>query len=44
MEGKSHAWKVSNYLDTGHVDVELSFKWMKYTGFKGETEGFITAT
>ena len=32
-----------NYLDKDHVDVELSFQWMKHTGLKGETEGLITA-
>ena len=35
--------KFSNYLDKDHVDVELSFEWMKHTGLKGETEGLITA-
>ena len=35
--------KLPNYLDKDHVDVELSFKWMKHTGLKGETEGLITA-
>ena len=35
--------KFPNYLDKDHVDVELSFKCMKHTGFKGETEGLITA-
>ena len=35
--------KFSNYLDKNHVDVELSFKWMKHTGLKRETEGLITA-
>ena len=34
--------KFPNYLDKDHVDVELSFKWMKHTGLKGETEGLIT--
>ena len=34
--------KFPNYLDKDHVDVELSFKWMKHTGLKGET-GLITA-
>ena len=29
--------KLPNYLDKDHVDVELSFKWMKYTGLKWET-------
>ena len=29
---KSHVWKVPNYLDKDHVDVELSFKWMKHNG------------
>ena len=33
----------SNYLDKYHVNVELSFKWMKHIGLKGETEGLITA-
>ena len=35
--------KFPNYLDKDHVDVELSFKWMKHTGCKGETKGLITA-
>ena len=35
--------KFPNYLDKDHVDVELSFKWMKHTGLKGETEGLFTA-
>ena len=35
--------KFPNHLDKDHVDVELSFKWMKHTGLKGETEGLITA-
>ena len=32
MHGKFH-----NYMKKDHVDVELSFKWMKHTGLKGET-------
>ena len=32
-----------NYLDKDHMDVELSLKWMKHTGLKGEAEGLITA-
>ena len=35
--------KFPSYLDKDHVYVELSFKWMKHTGLKGETEGLITA-
>ena len=35
--------KFPNYLDKDHVDVELSFEWMKHTGLKGKTEGLITA-
>ena len=35
--------KFPSYLDKDHVDVELSFEWMKHTGLKGETEGLITA-
>ena len=35
--------KLPSYLHKDHVDVELSFKWMKHTGLKGETEGLITA-
>ena len=34
--------KCPNCLDKEHVDVELSFEWMKHTGLKGETEGLIT--
>ena len=29
--------KLPNYLDKHHVDVELSFKWMKYTGLRVPT-------
>ena len=36
--------KLSKYLEKDHVDQEMSFQWMKYTGLKGETEGLITAT
>ena len=35
--------KFPNYLDKDHVDVELSFEWMKHTGLKGENEGLISA-
>ena len=35
--------KFPDYLDKDHVDVELSFKGMKHTRCKGETEGLITA-
>ena len=35
--------KFPNYLDKDHVDVELSFKRMKHTGLKGDTEGLTTA-
>ena len=35
--------KFPNYLNKDHVDVELSFKWMKHNGLKGENEGLITA-
>ena len=35
--------KFPNYLDKDCMDAELSFKWMKYTGLQGETEGLITA-
>ena len=28
--------KFLNYLDKDYVDVDLSFKWMKHTGLKGE--------
>ena len=35
--------KSPNYMDKDHVDVELSFEWMKHTGLKGETKGLITA-
>ena len=35
--------KLPKYLEKGHVDQEMSFQWMKYTGLKGETEGLITA-
>ena len=38
MHGKLH-----KYLEKDHVDQEMSFQWMKYTGLKGETEGLITA-
>ena len=35
--------KFPNYLDKDHVDVELSFKWLKHIGLKGEIEGLIRA-
>ena len=35
--------KFPKYQQEGHVDVEMSFQWMKYTGLKGETEGLVTA-
>ena len=35
--------KLPKYLEKDHVDQEVSFQWMKYTGLKGETEGLITA-
>ena len=35
--------KLPKYLEKDHVDQEMSFQWMKYTGLKGETEGLITA-
>ena len=35
--------KYPKYLDKDHIDIELSFKWMKYTGLKGETKGLIMA-
>ena len=41
-ENATHG-KFPNCLDKNHVDVELSFKWMKHTGLKEETEGLITA-
>ena len=34
--------KFPSYLNKDHVDVGLSFKWMKHTGLRGETEGLIT--
>ena len=35
--------KLPKYLEKDHVDQEMSFQWMKYTGLKGETEVLITA-
>ena len=35
--------KLPKYLEKDHVDQEMSFQWMRYTGLKGETEGLITA-
>ena len=35
--------KLPKYLEKDHVDQEMSFQWMKYTGLKGEMEGLITA-
>ena len=35
--------KLPKYLEKDHVDQEMSFQWMKYTGLKEETEGLITA-
>ena len=34
--------KFPKYLDKDHIDMELSFEWMKHTGLRGETEGLIT--
>ena len=42
-KGKALHGKFPNYLAKDHVDLELSFKWMKHIGLKGETEGLITA-
>ena len=36
--------KFPKYLEKDHVDQEMSFQWMKYTGLKGETEGLISCT
>ena len=36
--------KLPNYLDKDHVDVELSFEWMKHTGLKGETHHSSTGS
>ena len=36
--------KFPNYLSNDHIDISQSFQWMKHTGLKGETEGFIKAT
>ena len=41
-EKKTMHGKFPNYLDKNHVDVELSFKWMRDTGLKRETIGLIT--
>ena len=35
--------RLPKYLAQDHVNMEMSFQWMKYTGLKGETEGLITA-
>ena len=35
--------ELPKYLEKDHVDQEMSFQWMKYTGLKGETEELITA-
>ena len=35
--------KLPKYLEKDHVDQEMSFQWMRYTGLKEETEGLITA-
>ena len=40
---KAKGGKFPNYLGKDHVDVELSFKWMKHDGLEGETEGLVTA-
>ena len=42
-KGKAMHGKFPKYLQEGHIDVEMSFQWIKYTGLKGETEGLITA-
>ena len=39
---KAMQGKFPNYLDKDHVDVELSFEWMKHPGLKGEIEGLLT--
>ena len=35
--------KFPKYLGKDHIDMELSFEWMKHTRLKGETQGLITA-
>ena len=35
--------QLPNYLQEGHIDIEMPFQWMEYTELKGETEGLITA-
>ena len=30
-------------MEKDHVDQEMSFQWMNYTGLEGKTEGLITA-
>ena len=35
--------KLPKYLEKDHVDQQMSFQWIKYTGLKGETDGLITA-
>ena len=43
MERQGNAWQFPKYLDKDHIDMQLSFEWMKHAGLKGETEGLITA-
>ena len=43
LQEKALHGKFPNYLDKDHVDVKLSFQWMKHIGLKGEAEGLITA-
>ena len=42
MESKSTAWQVPKVPDENHIDIELSFEWIKHTGFKEETVKLIT--
>ena len=43
LKSKATHSKYPNQINKEYVDIELSFKWMKHSGLKPETEGLITA-
>ena len=44
MERKGNAWQVPQVsTQRSHRYIELSFKWIKHTRLKGDTEGLIIA-
>ena len=40
---KSVHGKFPGYLYNEYIDIEQSFKWIKHSGLKGETDGLIVA-